>query len=147
MDPRFAKPGHSSIRIEWLVHIALCMWDESSKWGQNGTSTTIRSHLGVHLVLAKHRIVTMCCVGAVAEPAELAASAVALAQYSAVYVSSHKCREVCRRYTATFVRRSGLANRTVGHPSPQPGNYCWSNLFPPLFYSPKMNLNKFDTQP
>ena len=60
----------------------------------------------------------MCSVGAV-EPAELAMSTVAHAQYSAVYVSSQKCRDVCRRCIATFGWRTGLANRNVGHLSPQ----------------------------
>ena len=51
----------------------------------------------------------MCSVAAV-EPADLTVSTLAHAQYSRVYVSSHKCRDFCRMYRAMFWRRSALAN-------------------------------------
>ena len=30
-NPTFAKPERGAIRIDWLVHIAFCMWDEPNK--------------------------------------------------------------------------------------------------------------------
>ena len=45
------------------------------------------------------------------ESAELAVSTVEHAQYSRIDVSSHNCRDVCKRYRTTFWRCSGLGNQ------------------------------------
>ena len=28
MEPRYVKPGRSAVMMEWLIHIALRMWDQ-----------------------------------------------------------------------------------------------------------------------